>query len=399
MTDTTRPSVLFVCVHNAGRSQMAAGFLRTLAGDEVEVRSAGSAPAEQINPVAVAAMAELGIDIADQHPTLLTADTSRVSDVVVTMGCGDVCPTFPGQRHEDWALADPAGQGIETVRAIRDQIRDHVTTLLDELGVGTHDGAGADDVRAAVREHYAKAATRGAQQSSGCGGTAPSSCCGPSASSVTKQVFGGSLYGTDLGLVPAGASDVSLGCGNPVAVAELSPGQRVLDLGSGGGIDVLLSARRVGPEGFVYGVDMTDEMLDLARKNATDAGATNVEFRKGTIEDLPLDDECVDVVISNCVVNLSPDKAAVIAEVFRVLRPGGRVGISDVVAEDHLNPSQRTERGDYTGCIAGALSKSEYLDLLADAGFADTSVTFTHEVADAMHGAIVKATKPQAATS
>ena len=393
MTDTARPSVLFVCVHNAGRSQMAAGFLRALAGDEVEVRSAGSVPADQVNPVAVAAMAEVGIDIADQHPTLLTAGASQASDVVVTMGCGDVCPTFPGQRHEDWDLPDPAGQDIETVRAIRDQIRDRVNTLLDELGVGTH-GTGADDVRATVREHYAKAATQGTGQSGGCCGPAASSCCGPSASAVTKQVFGGSLYGTDLGLVPVGASDVSLGCGNPVAVAELNPGQTVLDLGSGGGIDVLLSARRVGPEGFVYGVDMTDEMLELARKNATDAGATNVEFRKGTIEDVPLDDACVDVVISNCVINLSPDKAAVFAEVFRVLRPGGRVGISDVVAEDHLNSAQRAERGDYTGCIAGALSKTEYLDLLADAGFADTSVTFTHSVADAMHGAIVRAVKP-----
>gem|GEM_PF-278859 len=393
-----RPSVLFVCVHNAGRSQMAAGFLRALAGDKVEVRSAGSAPADQVNPVAVAAMAEVGIDIADQHPTVLTAGMSRVSDVVVTMGCGDVCPTFPGQRHEDWQLSDPAGQGIETVRAIRDQIRDRVGTLLDDLGVGTQD-ASADDVRAVVREHYAKAATRGSQQPSGCCGPAPSSCCGPSASSATKQVFGASLYGSDLGLVPVGASNVSLGCGNPVAVAELNPGQRVLDLGSGGGIDVLLSARRVGPEGFVYGVDMTDEMLDLARKNATDAGVTNVEFRKGTIEDLPLDDACVDVVISNCVVNLSPDKAAVLAEVFRVLRPGGRVGISDVVAEDHLSPAQRAERGEYTGCIAGALSRIEYLDLLAAAGFTDASVTFTHEVADAMHGAIVKATKPQITSS
>ncbi|MCL2090563.1 MAG: arsenite methyltransferase [Micrococcales bacterium] len=249
-------------------------------------------------------------------------------------------------------------------------------------------GETADDIRETVRQRYAQAATQGS-----CG-PAASSCCS-SASSVTKQVFGTDLYGaTDLGLIPVAASDVSLGCGNPVAVADLNPGERVLDLGSGGGIDVLLAARQVGPDGRVYGVDMTDEMLELARTNAADAGATNVEFRKGTIEALPLDDGCVDVVISNCVVNLSPDKTAVIGEMFRVLRPGGRVRISDVVAEDHLTAAQRAERGDYAGCIAGALSQTEYLDLLTAAGFTDTSVTFTHAVADAMHGATVRAVRP-----
>jgi arsenite methyltransferase len=156
-----------------------------------------------------------------------------------------------------------------------------------------------------------------------------------------------------------------LGCGNPVAIAELHPGESVLDLGSGGGIDVLLSAQRVGPTGFAYGVDMTDEMLDLAQANADRANATNVEFLKGTIEDLPLSDSSVDVVISNCVINLSTDKPAVFSEMFRVLRPGGRIGISDVIADDDLTPEQRAERGTYTGCIAGAFSFSDYLDLLA----------------------------------
>jgi SAM-dependent methyltransferase len=210
-------------------------------------------------------------------------------------------------------------------------------------------------------------------------------------------VFGATLYDAkDLVDIPLEAQLVSLGCGNPMTVARLREGERVLDLGSGGGIDVLLSARRVGPTGFAYGVDMTDEMLELARANAAKAGATNVEFRKGTIEDLPLDDATVDVVISNCVVNLSPDKTAVLSEVFRVLTPGGRVGISDVVAEDHLTPEQRAERGSYVGCIAGALSRQEYLDGLAAAGFVDTDVTFTHQVADGMHGALVHATKPVA---
>ena len=185
----------------------------------------------------------------------------------------------------------------------------------------------------------------------------------------------------------------SLGCGNPTAVADLREGERVLDLGSGGGIDVLLSARRVGPAGFAYGVDMTDDMLDLARANAARAGAANVEFRKGEIENLPLPDASVDVVISNCVINLSTDKPAVLAEMFRVLVPGGRIGISDVVAEDHLSPGDRAAAGSYVGCIAGALSRTEYLDGLAAAGFTEASVTFTHEAAPGIHSAIIRAAK------
>ncbi|MGY1685152.1 arsenite methyltransferase [Geodermatophilus sp. SYSU D00804] len=241
------------------------------------------------------------------------------------------------------------------------------------------------DLREQVRARYAAAA----QEVGG--------CCGPAAGDDGR--FGAGLYDAEAteGL-PEEAVLASLGCGNPVAVADLREGERVLDLGSGGGIDVLLSARRVGPTGFAYGVDMTDEMLDLARANAAEAGATNVEFRRGTIEDLPLEDASVDVVISNCVVNLSTDKAAVLAETFRVLAPGGRIGISDVVAEDSVSPAERAERGSHVGCIAGALSRSEYLDGLAAAGFADASVTFTHEVAPGLHGAIVRAVKPPSAT-
>ena len=244
-----------------------------------------------------------------------------------------------------------------------------------------------DDVREQVRQRYALAAV----QADGC---CSAGSCAPGSIEVDER-FGAGLYDAqDAVSLPPEALAASLGCGNPLAVAELRAGERVLDLGSGGGIDVLLSARRVGPTGFAYGVDMTDEMLDLARANAARAGATNVEFRKGTIEDLPLDDAAVDVVISNCVVNLSTDKQAVLAEAYRVLVPGGRVGISDVVAEDHLTPQERAERGSYVGCIAGALSRTEYLDGLAAAGFTDTEVTFTHQVADGMHGAVVRARKP-----
>jgi arsenite methyltransferase len=210
--------------------------------------------------------------------------------------------------------------------------------------------------------------------------------------------FGGAVYpeGETEGL-PGEAVLASLGCGNPLAVAELREGERVLDLGSGGGIDVLLSARRVGPGGFAYGVDMTDEMLALARANAAKAGAGNVEFLKGQIEAVPLPDASVDVVISNCVVNLSTDKPAVLAEMFRVLVPGGRIGIADVVAADRMTPADRLAAGSYVGCIAGALSRSEYLAGLEAAGFADVSVTFTAEPAPGIHSAIIRAVKPASA--
>ena len=198
----------------------------------------------------------------------------------------------------------------------------------------------------------------------------------------------------DTGDLPEGAVRASLGCGNPVAVADLRPGETVLDLGSGGGIDVLLSARRVGPGGKAYGLDMTEEMLDLARDNARQAGAENVEFLCGQIEAIPLPDGSVDVIISNCVINLSGDRPAVFAESFRVLRPGGRLGISDILAEDHLTPAQRIERGGQVGCIAGAPSFAEYRDGLARAGFTGVSITPTHQVADGVHAAIVRAAKP-----
>jgi arsenite methyltransferase len=185
----------------------------------------------------------------------------------------------------------------------------------------------------------------------------------------------------------------SLGCGNPIAVADLHEGERVLDLGSGGGIDVLLSARRVGPTGRAFGLDMTDEMLALAQRNAAEAGATNVEWLKGQIEAIPLPAASIDVVISNCVVNLAADKPAVFREIARVLRPGGRIGISDIVADDSLTAAERSERGSYTGCIAGALTFSEFRAGLEAEGLEDVSLTVSHEVVDRMFSVIVKARK------
>ncbi len=257
----------------------------------------------------------------------------------------------------------------------------------------------AADLREQIRSKYAQAAhfvmTADPETSAGCCGAAADPCCGGSATAEKDNCFGGPLYGQgETDGLPAEAVLASLGCGNPLAVADLHEGERVLDLGSGGGIDVLLSARRVGATGFAYGVDMTDDMLALARANAAKAGVTNVEFLKGEIEAVPLPDGAVDVVISNCVINLSTDKSAVLAEMFRVLVPGGRIGISDVVAEDHLTAVDRAAAGSYVGCIAGALSRSEYLDGLAAAGFTAASVTFTNQAAPGMHSAIIRAVKP-----
>jgi arsenite methyltransferase len=262
-----------------------------------------------------------------------------------------------------------------------------------------------DTLREQVRARYAAAATTvaGSQGDCGCGQPAgcgcDGGCCG-GAATAEEPGFGAELYAAlDRDLLPDTALLASLGCGNPTAVAELREGETVLDLGSGGGIDVLLSARRVGPTGKAYGLDMTEEMLHLARGNATEAGATNVEFLKGHIEAIPLPAGTVDVVISNCVVNLSTDKPAVFAETFRVLKPGGRIGITDVVAEDRLSPEDRAERGAWVGCVAGALSKGEYEAGLAVAGFEQVSVTFTHPVGDGLHSAIIKATRPVSAAA
>ena len=246
----------------------------------------------------------------------------------------------------------------------------------------------ADELREQLRRRYAESARAVAEGSGGGSGQ----CCAEGGSDGPSFVE--AFYGAEQRAeLPDAAVLASLGCGNPTAVAELHEGEVVLDLGSGGGIDVILSAKRVGSTGVAYGLDMTDEMLMLAQRNAREAGVTNVHFLKGVIEQIPLPASSVDVVISNCVINLAVDKAAVLTEIARVLKPGGRVGVSDIVAEDRLTPEDRAERGSYVGCIAGALSENEYVAGLEAAGFEEVSVEFTHEVADGMHGAIVKAVK------
>src|SRR5579863_2717799 len=250
----------------------------------------------------------------------------------------------------------------------------------------------AAELREDVRRRYAEAARVVTS-----GGGAASDCCHPgSTCSEIGRTSGAAAFYDKLAYegLPDDAILASLGCGNPTAVAQLNLGQVVLDLGSGGGIDVLISAKRVGPTGKVYGLDMTEEMLALAIKNREEAGVSNVEFLKGFIEDVPLPANTVDVVISNCVINLSVDKPRVFAEMFRVLRPGGRVGISDLVADDDLTPAERAERGTYVGCVAGALSFAEYERGLRDAGFEQVSITAASEYLAGIHSAIVKATKP-----
>lgn len=257
--------------------------------------------------------------------------------------------------------------------------RGHRTGVGDERAVTSE----RTEARDRVREHYALAARRVTS-----GGT----CCG--GPGEAERAFGSALYDAlQREELPEAAVLASLGCGNPTAVAELEEGETVLDLGSGGGIDVLLSARRVGAAGKAYGLDMTEEMLALARRNAAEAGITNVEFLEGYIEEVPLPAGSVDVVISNCVINLSPDKPRVFTEMFRVLKPGGRLGITDVVASDDLSPADRAERGSHVACIAGALSFEEYERGLGEAGFSHVEVAPTHQVADGLFGAVVRASK------
>jgi len=247
-----------------------------------------------------------------------------------------------------------------------------------------------DDIREQVRERYAAAALQVVTTDPGSG------CCAPSETfDGGSEVFGAALYALgDREQIPDTASLASLGCGNPTAVAELHEGETVLDLGSGGGIDVLLSARRVGPTGLAYGLDMTDEMLALARENLQKAGVENVQWLRGHIEEIPLAAGTVDVVISNCVINLSGDKPRVIAEAARVLRPGGRFAVSDVIADENMDAETRADMRAFTGCIAGALTRAEFEQILTDTGFGEIEIQETHRVHKSAAAAIIRARKP-----
>jgi arsenite methyltransferase len=251
----------------------------------------------------------------------------------------------------------------------------------------------SETIREQVREKYAAAARAAAA-----GAAAPSSCCGPTEVPLTDasgtQVFGDALYDEKTAAESGGVVTASLGCGVPTAVADLHEGETVLDLGSGAGADVFISAGRVGPTGRAIGLDMTDEMLELARANAEREGLTNVEFVKGHIEEIPLDDASVDVVISNCVINLSGDKGKVLAEAARVLRPGGRFAVSDVIADAEMDDATRADMAQWTGCIAGALTREEFESALGAAGLVDVEIRETHRVHEYAAAAIIRASKP-----
>ncbi len=258
-------------------------------------------------------------------------------------------------------------------------------------GCGCSEGTenSGPELKEIVRERYAAAAVDA--------GSRDASCCANDAVITEEQraVFGSNLYeDDDRSELPEAAQLASLGCGNPIAIANLEEGQTVLDLGSGGGIDVLLSARRVGPTGKAFGLDMTDEMLELARSNQREAGVDNVEFLKGEIEAVPLPDNAVDVVISNCVINLSGDKPKVLREAARVLRPGGRFAVSDVIADPDMTEETRADMREWTGCIAGALTREEFESGLIDAGFEEVEIEETHRVHDQASSAIVRAKMP-----
>jgi arsenite methyltransferase len=253
-----------------------------------------------------------------------------------------------------------------------------------------------DEIREIVRERYAESARSVEAGRAGCCGSSESSCgCGTDVPDAcgTEAAFGPELYGADdRDALPDVAKLASLGCGNPTAVADLDEGEVVLDLGSGGGIDVLLSSRRVGPEGKAYGLDMTDEMLALARQNQAEAGVDNVEFLKGTIEEIPLADDSVDVIISNCVINLSGDKPAVFAEAARVLRPGGRFAVTDVIADPEMDEATRRDMAAWTGCVAGALTREQFEAGLRAAGFEGIEIEETHRVHEHAGSAIIRGT-------
>ena len=256
-------------------------------------------------------------------------------------------------------------------------------------GCGCAAELGEADIHEIVREKYAAAARQAA--------SAAGWCCeaGFDAADTGTQTFGATPYGEEGTGAPAEAINASLGCGVPTAVADLHAGETVLDLGSGAGADVLISARRVGPSGKVIGLDMTDEMLTLSRGNASQAGVTNVEFLKGYIEDIPLADASVDVIISNCVINLAADKQKVLSEAARVLRPGGRLAVRDVIADEGMDDATRADMAGYTGCIAGALTETEFRAALTAAGLTDIEIRETHRVHDRAMSAIVRARKPE----
>lgn len=367
--------VLFVCIHNSGRSQMGEGFLRHLAGDRFDVASAGI-ESGKMNPLVVQSMAEVGLDLSAHYAKTVQSliDAGQTFDWVITV-CDETnaerCPLVPGRlvntaaKRIHWGFPDPSAlKGTEDeklagIRPIRDAIRSQLETWLK--GLPPRIDLSQEEVRNAVRDRYSLIAT------------GDPGCCGQPTATVEQasRILG---YGIEeLQSLPDGAN-LGLGCGNPQAIAALRPGETVVDLGSGGGIDCFLASRSVGDSGHVIGVDMTPDMVKRARTTAARAGYGNVEFRLGEIEHLPIADATIDVILSNCVINLSPDKPQVWREAFRVLRSGGRLAISDMVASGPIPESFRRDLDLHSQCILGATPLGELQNLLREAGFVDVRV-------------------------
>lgn len=396
MAADRRLRILFLCTGNSCRSQMAEGWARALKGGEIEAYSAGTDP-HGLNPLAVRAMREAGVDIS-MHRSKRPDEIAVAFDFVVTV-CGSAderCPAFPGARVVHVGFDDPPrlakdaasdDEAMTHYRRVRDEIRAFVERLPSALP------RGADETRETVREGYARIAESGvwsgsapaASTASAC--CAGGGCCGPS--NWTPEELAQAIGYTqgELAHAPEGAN-MGLSCGNPTAIASLRPGETVLDLGAGGGFDCFIAGAKVGAAGRVIGVDMTPEMVTKARRNiasyARESGFENIEFRLGEIENLPVADASVDVVISNCVLNLSPDKPRVWREIARVLKPGGRVAVSDLALLAELPASVRTDLEALVGCVAGAVTVAENRAHAESAGLSEVRVDAKASYIDAL---------------
>jgi protein-tyrosine-phosphatase/SAM-dependent methyltransferase len=357
----TRKRILFVCVENSNRSQMAEAFARIHGGDGVEAISAGSRPSGRVNLRAIAAMKEVGYDLTTHQSKGLDEFNGKDFDAAVTMGCGDECPLVHARRRMDWQIPDPKEMSPDQFMEVRNLIEQKVKELLANLQVYLKELEMTNDIQEAVKSKYGSVAASGLSSEH-------------AGARAVAEAFG--YTPEELASIPAEAN-MGLSCGNPTATANLKPGEVVVDLGCGGGLDVLLAAKKVGPTGRAIGIDMTPEMLDLARRNAGKAGATNAEFHHATIDNLPLADASVDCVISNCVINLAPDKLAVFREIARVLKPGGRLTVSDIALKKSLPSEVGSDIMAYVGCIAGAILVGDYKRGLSDAGFAHIEVIDT----------------------
>ncbi|MEI7686832.1 MAG: arsenite methyltransferase [Planctomycetota bacterium] len=362
--------VVFVCVENSNRSQMAEAFARMHGAGRIEAFSSGSRPSGRVNPKAIAAMKELGYDLTAHTSKGLDAFNGKEVEVAVTMGCGDECPLVLAKQRVDWKIPDPRDMTPDQFRDVRNLIETKVKELIETLSKenakdNAKESAMSQIIEQAVMSKYGAVAASGLSTEH-------------AGVRAVAEAFGYSP--AELASIPSEAN-MGLSCGNPTATANLRPGEVVVDLGCGGGLDVFLAASKVGPTGKAIGIDMTTQMLELARKNAAKGKngqpIANVEFYQATIDKLPLPDSSVDCVISNCVINLAPDKPAVFREIARALKPGGRLAVSDIALTKPLPAEIGQDLMAYVGCIAGAIMIEDYRRQLHEAGFAAVEIIDT----------------------